>query len=224
MTTATRVVIADDHAIFLAGLKQVLAEQPGLEVVGEAATGLQAVAQVKKHRPDLAIFDISMPELSGIEATREITGLLPQTRVIILSVHSRKTFIIEALKAGARGYVLKDSAGDKLLDAVRAVMKGDCYLDSPVAAYIVEEFVRLPETGQDLPGLGEALTDRERQILCLIVEGMPNKLIAEKLFLSPKTVENHRARIMSKLGRHDVIGLAKYALATGLVDPESWSR
>jgi DNA-binding NarL/FixJ family response regulator len=138
-------------------------------------------------------------------------------------VHSRKTFIMEALKAGARGYVLKDSAGEKLLDAVRAVQEGGCYLDTPVAAHIVDEFVRMPgrEEEEELP---EKLTDRERQILRLVVEGYSNKDIADKLFISPKTVDNHRARIMAKLGRHDVIGLAKYAIATGLVDPDSWGR
>lgn len=220
-----RMVICDDHAIFREGMKNVLNANPALEVVGEAANGLQALDTVKRLKPDLVIMDIAMPEMSGIDATREITTLLPATRVIILSMHSRKTFIMESLKAGARGYVLKDSAGEKLLDAVEAVLRGESYLDSPVAAHIVDEFVKLPEKaapeGEELP---ERLSERERQILRLIVEGNPNKEIAEKLFISPKTVENHRTRIMSKLGRHDVIGLIKYAFATGLVDPDSWSR
>jgi DNA-binding NarL/FixJ family response regulator len=131
---------------------------------------------------------------------------------------------MESLKAGARGYVLKDSAGEKLIQAVQAVLRGECYLDSPVAARIVDEFVKIPDatTGQDQ--IQERLSDRERQILRLIVDGLSNKDIANKLFLSPKTVENHRARIMSKLDRHDVIGLVKYAIASGLVDPDSWSR
>ena len=148
----------------------------------------------------------------------------PQTKVVILSVHSRKTFIMEALKAGARGYVLKDSAGEKLLDAVEAVLAGDSYLDSPVAGHIIDEFVRMPSATEGAASGGEALTDRERQILILVVEGHTNKQIAEKLFLSPKTVDNHRAKLMAKLGRRDVIGLAKYAVATGLVDPDSWGR
>jgi DNA-binding NarL/FixJ family response regulator len=120
--------------------------------------------------------------------------------------------------------VLKDSAGEKLIRAVQAVLRGECYLDSPVAARIVDEFVKIPDaaTGQDQ--IQERLSDRERQILRLIVDGLSNKDIANKLFLSPKTVENHRARIMSKLDRHDVIGLVKYAIASGLVDPDSWSR
>ena len=226
MTNPTyRVLICDDHAIFREGIKNVLAKNPALLVVGEAADGFAAVEAVKKLQPDLVVMDLSMPEQSGIEATREVVALAPETRVIILSVHSRKAFIMESLKAGARGYVLKDSAGDKLLDAVRAVLRGECYLDSPVAGHIVDEFVKLPEkeTGIDSEPQ-EKLTDRERQILRLIVEGLPNKEIANRLYLSPKTVDNHRARIMAKLGRHDVIGLVKYAMATGLVDPDSWSR
>lgn len=223
MNPSQRVLICDDHAIFRQGIRQVLANNPDLEVVGEAATGLEAIAAVKKLKPDLVVMDITMPELSGIEVTKEITGLMPECKVVILSVHSRKTFIMEALKAGARGYVLKDSAGEKLLDAVKAVREGECYLDTPVAAHIVDEFVRMPgrDGEEELP---EKLTDRERQILRLVVEGYANKDIAEKLFISPKTVDNHRARIMAKLGRHDVIGLAKYAIATGLVDPDSWGR
>jgi DNA-binding NarL/FixJ family response regulator len=219
-----RVVLADDHDIFRQGIRSVLSSNQNLEVVGEAATGLEVVDLVRDLRPDLVVMDIAMPEQSGIEATRAIVGAYPETRIVILSVHSKKTFIMEALKAGGRGYVLKDSAGDKLLDAVGVVLKGECYLDSPVAAHIVDEYVRLPErtrTDQEPP---ERLTDRERQILRLVVEGYSNKKIAEKLCVSAKTVENHRAHIMAKLDRHDVIGLVKYAIATGLVDPESWSR
>ncbi|CAO0824014.1 two-component system, NarL family, invasion response regulator UvrY [Desulfarculales bacterium] len=214
-----RVVICDDHSIVREGIKTVLARNPALEVIGEAADGVSAVETAKRLQPDLVVMDIAMPEQSGIEATREITQKLPEIRVIILSVHSRKTFIMEALKAGARGYVLKDSAGDKLLDAVNAVLRGECYLDSPVAGHIVDEFIKLPEKDtEEKPQ--ERLTDRERQILRLIVEGLPNKEIADRLFLSPKTVDNHRARIMAKLGRHDIIGLVKFAIAQGMVDPD----
>jgi len=220
----TRLILADDHAIFREGIRSVLSANHYLEVVGEAATGLEVVDRVRDLRPDLVVMDIAMPEQSGIEATRQIVEQYPETRIIILSVHSKKTFIMEALKAGARGYVLKDSAGEKLLDAVQVVLKGECYLDSPVAAHIVDEFVHLPERAETDEETPERLTDRERQILRLIVEGMSNKKIADKLCVSPKTVENHRAHIMAKLGRHDVIGLVKYAIASGLVDPESWSR
>jgi DNA-binding NarL/FixJ family response regulator len=219
-----RVVICDDHDIFREGLRSLLNQEKDLEIVGEAANGFQAVEVVKEVKPDLVIMDVAMPQMSGIEAAKEIISAFPQIRVVVLSAHSRKTFIMESLKAGARGYVLKDSAGEKLIQAVQAVLRGECYLDSPVAARIVDEFVKIPDatTGQDQ--IQERLSDRERQILRLIVDGLSNKDIANKLFLSPKTVENHRARIMSKLDRHDVIGLVKYAIASGLVDPDSWSR
>ena len=224
MSQKHSVVICDDHGIVREGIKQVLASNPNLEVVGEAANGLEGLALISKLEPDVVITDITMPEMNGIDMTRELAKDFPDIRVVILSVHSRKTFIMEALKAGARGYVLKDSAGEKLLDAVEAVLAGDSYLDSPVAGHIVDEFVKMPSTVEPSTGGGETLTDRERQILSLVVEGFSNKQIAEKLFLSPKTVDNHRAKIMSKLGRRDVIGLVKYALATGLVDPDTWGR
>jgi DNA-binding NarL/FixJ family response regulator len=218
-----RVVVCDDHAIFREGIKKVLSSNPEMEIVGEASNGIQAVEITKSLEPDLVLMDIAMPEQNGIEAAKQIMSDLPRTRMVFLSIHSRKTFIIEALRAGARGYVLKDSAGEKLLDAVDAVLKGECYLDSPVASHIVDEFINLPENGlgDDLP---ERLTDRERQVLSLVVEGLTNKEIAKKLYLSPKTVDNHRRNIMSKLGRHDLIGLVKYAIASGLVDPDTWSR
>ncbi|BEQ13631.1 response regulator transcription factor [Desulfoferula mesophila] len=223
MSPKHRVVICDDHSIVREGIKQVLASNPGLEVVGEAAGGLEGLALIAKVKPDVVVTDITMPEMNGIDLTKELAKEFPEIRVVILSVHSRKTFILEALKAGARGYVLKDSAGEKLLDAVEAVLAGESYLDSPVAGHIVDEFVKMPSPVEPAGG-GETLTDRERQILSLVVEGFSNKQIAEKLFLSPKTVDNHRAKIMSKLGRRDVIGLVKYALATGLVDPDTWGR
>ena len=170
MTAKCNVLVCDDHAIFREGLKMMLSADAQMQIVGEASTGLQAVEMAKNLRPDLIVMDIAMPEQNGIEATKQILELLPRTRVVILSVHSRKTFIIESLKAGARGYVLKDSAGEKLLDAVDAVLKGECYLDSPVAGHIVDEFISLPEIVQSDSAV-ERLTDRERQVLVLIVEG-----------------------------------------------------
>lgn len=218
-----RVLIADDHAIFREGIKMVLGRNPELEIIGEAEDGPTAVAKAVELAPDVVIMDISMPELTGIEATGQIMAQCPQIRIVILSVHSRKTFIMEALKAGARGYVVKDSAGEKLLDAVEAVLKGESYLDSPVASHLVDEFVRLPAAPLE-ENPAQALTDREKQIMRLIVDGLSNKQIAEKLFISPKTVENHRANIMSKLGLHDVIDLVKFAISSGLVDIDSWTR
>ncbi|MFH1138296.1 MAG: response regulator transcription factor [Pseudomonadota bacterium] len=224
MTAGPKVLIADDHAIFREGIRGVLTRNQALEVIGEAATGREAVEKTMVLKPELVIMDVAMPELGGIEATKAIMDALPATRIIILSVHSRKKFILESLKAGARGYVLKDSAGEKLLEAVKAVLKGEFYLDSPVASHIVMEFVNLPQQRGMQETHSKSLTKRETEVLRLIVEGFSSKEIAEKLFLSPKTVENHRTNLMNKLDVHDVIGLVKHAVATGLVDPDSWSR
>ncbi|MBF0528986.1 MAG: response regulator transcription factor [Deltaproteobacteria bacterium] len=218
-----KVLIVDDHSIFREGLRRVLERHPDLSVVGEAATGHEAVAKSLEIEPDLIIMDVAMSEMNGIEATKAIMAARQKTRIIILSVHSRKTFIMESLKAGARGYVLKDSTGEKLLEAVAAVLKGECYLDSPIASHIVAEFVNMPSLTQ-IATPSKTLTDREREILRLIVEGYSNREIAAKIFVSTKTVENHRANIMNKLDLHDVIGLVKYAIANSLVDPDSWSR
>jgi DNA-binding NarL/FixJ family response regulator len=223
MTAPRRILIADDHAIFREGLAMVLTSHPGLRVTAEAATGREAVAKAVELKPDLIIMDISMPELSGLEATKEIVTRLPGARIIILSVHSRKTFIMEALKAGARGYVIKDAVAQKLLEAVETVLKGECFLDSPAASHIVAEFVRLAAGRAEPAGPGR-LTDREAEVLRLLVEGLSTRQIAARLFISPKTVDNHRANLMAKLGCHDLIDLVKYALANGLVDPEAWSR
>lgn len=224
MAEKHRILVADDHAIFREGLRSVLAKNSSIQVVGEAANGRDVVRLSKELSPDLIIMDISMPELNGIEAARAVLENRPEISIVILSVHSRKKFILEALKAGARGYVLKDSAGEKLLEAVSTVLSGGCYLDSPAAGHIVAEYVNMATISDAEKSLTPELTERETEVLRLIVEGFSNKQIAEKLFISPKTVENHRASLMNKLNRHDIIGLAKYAIATGLVDPESWGR
>ncbi|MBU2548028.1 MAG: response regulator transcription factor [Proteobacteria bacterium] len=224
MTSKYRVLIADDHDIFREGLRSVLARNTFLDVVGEAAHGREAFEQTLSLKPDLVVLDVAMPELNGIEAARLIMEASPKTKIIILSVHSRKRFILESLKAGAKGYILKDSAGEKLLDAVSAVLKGEYYLDSPVASHIVSEFLAVPGAAAADKLKTRELTDREREVLQLIVEGYSNRQIAEKLCVSSKTVENHRTSMMNKLDRHDVIGLVKYAIATGLVDPDSWSH
>ncbi|MBW2619032.1 MAG: response regulator transcription factor [Deltaproteobacteria bacterium] len=205
------------------GLKTVLLRDERLEVVGEAADGREAVGMVLNLKPDLVIMDIAMPQLTGVEATKEIMAALPSTMVIILSVHSRKTFIMESLKAGARGYVVKNTASRKLLDAVEAVLQGESYLDSPVASHIISEFVKL-EVDDATASPNDPLTRREREVLKLIVEGGSVREVAKKLFISPKTVDNHRANIMSKLGLHNIIDLVKYAIATDLVDLDPWKQ
>ncbi|MFH1035245.1 MAG: response regulator transcription factor [Pseudomonadota bacterium] len=221
MTAKYRVIIADDHAIFREGIRSVFSRDPRFLVVGEAGNGREAVEQTAALKPDLVILDIAMPEFSGIEAARRIMSQWPFTRIIMVSIHSRKPFILEALKVGARGYLLKESAADKLLVAAEAVMRGDSYLDSPVANHIINEFVK-ESSGLAPAPPDSALTERERQVLLLVVEGLSSREIAEKLFISIKTVEHHRANLMAKLQVHDLIDLVKFAITAGLIDVDSW--
>lgn len=221
MVAKYRVVIADDHAIFREGIRSVFGRDPRFQVVGEAGNGREAVEQTAVLQPDLVIMDIAMPEFSGIEAARRIIGQWPSTRIIMVSIHSRKPFILEALKVGARGYLLKESAADKLLMASEAVMRGDSYLDSPVASHIINEYVKDFSSQAPSPQ-GSSLTEREREVLLLVVEGLSSREIADRLFISGKTVEHHRANLMAKLQAHDLIDLVKFAIAAGLIDVDSW--
>ncbi len=221
MVNKYRVVIADDHAIFREGIRSVFSRDPRFQVVGEAANGREAVEQTAALQPDLVILDIAMPELSGIEAARRIISQWPSTRIIMVSIHSRKPFILEALKVGARGYLLKESAADKLLMASEAVMRGDSYLDSPVASHIINEYVKDFSSQAPSPQ-GSSLTEREREVLLLVVEGLSSREIADRLFISGKTVEHHRANLMAKLQAHDLIDLVKFSIAAGLIDVDSW--
>jgi DNA-binding NarL/FixJ family response regulator len=214
-----RVLLVDDHRILREGLRALLAEQPGIEVVGEAGDGVQGVAQVAALRPDVVIMDMVMPRMNGIEATAEIHRLYPESRVLILSMYDDAEYVQQVIRAGAAGYVLKGFAADDLLRAVDEVHRGASFLHPTVAAKLIEDYVRhVPahenhESAEDL----EPLTPRERQVLRLIAEGNTNQEVAEMLALSRKTVENHRTSIMRKLNVHDVTELVKYALRTGLI-------
>ena len=217
MEPKVRVLVADDHAIFRQGVISVIERQPGLELAGEAADGLEAVRLAESLAPRLVVMDIAMPGLSGIEAASRILARRPEVGVIMLSVHTRKTFVMEALKAGAKAYLLKDSAWVELVKAMEAVLRGESYLDPAVTGLIIGEAVK---TGGPEAAASHGLTPRELQVLRLIVEGLSNREIAARLFVSPKTVENHRGNLMAKLGVHDVVGLVKHALAHGLAEVE----
>jgi DNA-binding NarL/FixJ family response regulator len=210
-----KVLIADDHAVLREGLAALLSAQPDITVVGGAANGREALNLARELAPDLVVMDVAMPELNGIEAARELARRDPPIPVVMLSMHSGIEHVTRALQAGAAGYLLKDSAGREIIEAVRAVHAGRRYLSPPVAE-IVAQHVRSGSPGSPL----DLLSPRERQILQLVAEGRTSAAIAATLHLSPKTVETYRSRMMDKLEVADVTGLVKFAIRHGLASPE----
>jgi two-component system response regulator NreC len=214
--SVVRIVLADDHTVMRNGLRLLLERQPNLQVVGEAADGRQAVALIEKANPDVVIMDIAMPNLNGIEATRQIINQNPRTAVAILSMHSDESYVIRALKAGARAYLLKDSAEADLLAAVRALTEGKSFFSPAISKILVEDYMRqLKSRGAE--DTYELLTNREREILQLLAEGRTNKEVANMLNLSLYTVETHRTHILQKLNLHSVPELILYAVRKGII-------
>lgn len=215
MSPTIRLVIADDHTIVREGLAALLSDEPDMRVVGLAGTGREAVDLARHYRPDVALLDIAMPDMNGLEATRRIRAELPDTRVLILTMHEEEAFFFEALRAGAAGYVLKGVHSEELLSAIRAVHEGGVYLPPKLAGSLVRDYLeRHPQPPKDDP-----LTPREREILTLIAQGLTNREIAERLTLSLNTVKTHRLHIYQKLDLHDRAGLIEYALRRGLLHP-----
>lgn len=213
--SALRVLLCDDHTLVRAGIRALLLERPGTLIVAEAENGREAVELARTHRPDLVVMDISMRELNGIEATAQIRAELPQTHVLILSMHTTEDFVRRALKAGAAGYLVKDSAPLELKMAVDAIGRGETYLSSRVSRTLLAGLVdgRPPQSESGI----DALTPRQREILQLIAEGKSTKEIAFTLSVSVKTVETHRAGLMGRLGIHDVAGLVVFAVRNNLI-------
>jgi DNA-binding NarL/FixJ family response regulator len=209
-----RILLADDHTLVRAGIRSLLESVGGLEVVAESGDGREALELIIRHRPDVALLDIGMPGLSGIEVARRASQESPRTRVIILSMHADATYVRQAMRAGVAGYLLKGAAVAELPLAVQSVMRGEKYLTPRISQTIVDGFLR---EGRDEAGPLEGLTDRQREILQLIAEGKSTKEIARVLDLSVKTVETHRMRIMERLGIRDVPGLVRFAIRAGLV-------
>ena len=209
------VVLADDHAVVRDGLKSLLNAQADMRVVGEASNGQEAVREVARLRPAVAVLDVSMPELNGIEATRRIQGASPATRVVILSMHATGEHIFQALRAGAVGYLLKESAGAEVVSAVRAVHGGRRYLSQRISDTVVDTFLRHGGADHAESPLAR-LSAREREVLQLVVEGHSSAQIAQRLLLSPNTVDTYRSRLMEKLGVDNLPGLVKFAIQHGL--------
>jgi DNA-binding NarL/FixJ family response regulator len=213
------VFLADDHAVVRDGLRFLLEAQHDIKVIGDAANGRDAVRQVAKLRPDVVIVDIAMPDLNGIEATRQIRETHPSAQVIILSMHSTTEHVFRALQAGARGYLLKESAGVEVISAVRAVYAGSRYLSEKISNQVIDDYVRQRDAVEAQSPLAR-LSPREREVLQLVVEGKSSAEIADILFLSPNTVETYRSRLMQKLGISDLPGLVKFAIQHGLTPLE----
>lgn len=214
---AVRVLVADDHALFRAGIRKLLQSFGGIEVVGEAADGHEALRLSSTVRPDVLLMDIGMPGLNGVEAAARLTREGPPPRVIILSMHTGEEHVLRAVRAGAAGYLLKDAPPAELEGAVRAVARGEIYLSPAVSRYVVEDYVR--RAGGDRSPL-DRLTSRQREVLQLIAEGNTTKAIATRLGLSVKTVETHRAQLMERLEARDVAALVRLAIRVGLVESE----
>lgn len=209
-----RVLLAEDHTMVRAGVRALL-EGAGYRVVAEAPDGREAVKLARAEKPDVAVIDVAMPNLNGIEATRQIHDELPRTKVIVLSMHGQQQYVAEALRAGASGYLLKDAAVSELLDAVRAVLEGRIFLSSAVSGVALDDYVKLMRNEGPVGGL-ELLSGREREVLQLIAESKTNSEIGKALHISPHTVDTHRRNIMEKLDIHNVVDLVKFAIRHGL--------
>jgi DNA-binding NarL/FixJ family response regulator len=208
-----RILVADDHGIVRSGLRMLIDRHAGMSVVAEAADGVDAVASALKERPDVAILDVSMPRMTGLQAAREIRAHCPDTRILLLSMHDDERYVFDAVKAGASGYVLKRQADAELIDAVRAVASGGRFLSATVEADSVQEWI---DSGSSAPH--DPLTPRELDVVKLIAEAYTNRQIAEILKVSEKTVESHRGNVLAKLGMRDRVELVRYAIRRGLVE------
>jgi DNA-binding NarL/FixJ family response regulator len=211
----TRILLADDHAMVRRGLRLVLDSEPDLEVVAEAGDGAEAVDRALQNGIDLAVLDVTMPRMTGIQAVRELARRKPELRTLILSMHDNEQYFFESLKAGAAGYVLKSSADRDLVEACRAAMRGEPFLYPGAVTALIRDFLARDDSDGEL----EPLTPRELEILKLIAEAHSTREIADILVISPKTVERHRANILGKLGMRDRVELTRYAIRRGLIEP-----
>jgi DNA-binding NarL/FixJ family response regulator len=220
--SAIRVFLADDHALVRAGFRSLLQSFDGIEVVGEAEDGHATLKLLKEKQADVLLLDVSMKGLNGLEVLGRVPKLNPHIRVIMLSMHANEEYVLQALKSGAHGYLLKDAGPGELELAVRSVARGEIYLSPAVSRHIVDEYLRRGGANGAVPQHThfEELTSRQREILQLIAEGHSTKEIASKLEISVKTVDTHRTELMARLGLHDIAGLVRYAVRVGLVNPE----
>lgn len=216
-----RILIADDHAIVREGLKQLLNSQKDMEVVGEARDGGEALEKARTLRPDITVLDITMPRLTGLDAVCLIKETVPETQIVVLSMHKKEAYVHQVFSSGALGYVLKASPSNDVLEAIRAAHRGEYFLSSKIRGEVIATYLQSRKEKPTVRGY-DLLTEREQQVFRLIVEGNSTKQIADVLCVSPKTIEKHRANVMDKLDIHDLVGLVKFAIKTGIIDPELW--
>jgi two-component system response regulator NreC len=212
-----RLLLVDDHAILRAGLRMLFAAEEDMTIVGEASSGPEAIQLVRELQPDVVIMDVAMPGMTGIEATRRIKEAYPGVAVLALTMHEDEQYFFEMLNAGASGYIPKRAAPDDLIAAIRVVYQGNVFLHATLARFLIHDVLHGPHGGRAVDTLAEPLTEREREVLTLIAEGLTSREIAERLVVSPKTVDRHRENIMGKLNLHSRVELVKYAIERGLI-------
>lgn len=226
MVQKKTILIIDDHPLFREGLKAIIGRNHRFVVVGEAGNAREGLQMARELKPDLALVDMSLPDQSGIQLTRELLkNVSSKTRIMMITMHSKVDYIVKAFQAGATGYVVKESASERLIQGIETVLKGEYFMDSSVSHKVIEKLMEFPEKEAKITDATyETLTSREQEIMVFLAQGHSNKQIAEKLFISPKTVENHRSNILRKLDLHSTLDLVRYAARLGIIDVDLWKE